>query len=118
MSKISRDIAVLGEYKDTVFYTHTCSCGCGEQITIEVTAPEDLELVTIEMYAEVTCYNRNITYNCITDFFSELWWRVKNSVQVLIKGEIKLQAGICINSRQGVTDYIKALTEASKVFKS
>lgn len=122
MKSITRDISLLDEYDYTTWYTHTCSCGCGEQVTIEVVSSEDIELISIEMYAEVTSFNRDIfkqflSYAWFKQFLSDIWWRFTTSLRVLFKGSVSLQTGICINSKQGIEDYIKALTEASGVFK-
>jgi len=117
MSKISRGISELGKHENTVWYTHTCSCGCGEHLLLEVTSSEDVEMVAIDIYATVTSFNLNCKSNVLLQFFSDMWWRIKTTWKVLIRGEINLQTDICINSKQGVTDYIEALIEASKVFK-
>lgn len=115
--KTTRDISVLCAHEDSMWYTHTCSCGCGEQIVIEVTSSEDIELISIEMYATVTGFNRDCKMNFFSQLFSDAWWKVTTAFKVLFKGQISLQTGICINSKQGVEDYITALTEASNVFK-
>lgn len=117
MSNISKDISVLGNHDTSIWYTHTCSCGCGEQITIEVTTPYDMELVTLELYAEVSCPNNEIKLNTFKQFLSNIRWRVVTMFTVLFKGTISLQTGLLIDSKQGIEDYITALTEASKVFK-
>ena len=117
MSSISRGISVLGEHQDAIFFSHTCSCGCGEQITIEVTTPDDMELVTLELYAEVTGFNREFKLNMFKQLFSDLWWRVTTSFKVLFKGSVSLQTGLVIDSKQGIEDYITALIEASGAFK-
>ena len=117
MKSAARNISVLDEYGSTVWLTLNCSCGCGEQITLEITSPEDMEMVSIDMYAKVTGFNRAFKLNSFKQFCSNVWWRVATSFIVLYKGEVELQTGICINSKQGVLDYITALTEASNVFK-
>ena len=116
MSTTSRDISILGKHKDTTWYTHTCSCGCGEQVVIEVTSPEDMGLVQIEFTVTAKAYNRSIKLFWGAPFLTEVWWRVKTVYKVLIKGEVSLCTGICINSKQGIEDYINALTKASGVF--
>jgi hypothetical protein len=117
MPKISRNISILEEYNCTTWYTHTCSCGCGEQVTMEVVAHNDVELVTLEFYVEVKSFNMQCKSNCFLQFISDALWRVKNGFKVLLMGQISLQTEICINSKQGIDDYIKALTEASVAFK-
>ena len=117
MKSTARNISVLNEYEDSVWLTHTCGCGCEEQITLEITSPDDMELVSIDLYATVTGFNRGIKLNVFKQFFSNVWWRITTSLKVLFKGEVRLQTGICITSSKGIEDYIKALTEASGVFK-
>ena len=76
MNNISRDISVLGKFEDSIWYTHTCSCGCGEQITIEVSSPNDIELVQIEFSVTVEAYNREGKLFFGMQFLSEIWWRM------------------------------------------
>jgi hypothetical protein len=116
MSKIARNISILNEYTDVTWYTHTCSCGCGEHYILEVSSPEDTELISLNIYADVKAYNRKSRNNILINFFLNVYWRICTALKVLFKGHIELQTEIIMTSKGGVADYISALQKASKVF--
>jgi len=112
MSKISNNICLLAKHDDIVWYVYNCSCGCGEQVFIEVSSPKDFDMVTMEFWVTTATMRQGPYKGFILDFFAELWWRIKNATTLLLTGNMKLQTGVIIDSKEGVQSFIDALQEA------
>lgn len=106
--KISSNICLLKQFKDSTFYKAQCACGDSDhEQTIEVEYVSEINSIDINLYQKAYL---NIYYR-----YDSTWVQFKNRIywmwKILTQGYIEVQTTFTFDSQESIEAYIDALNQ-------
>lgn len=113
--KISKNVMVMNEYNDLVFYR--AQCGCMHDRHVQTLSLSRAEESGIHLCIDAELHLRD-RYDVGRGRFARAWFRVKSALKILFLGTISLEEEFIFNDEDSIRNYIVALEEGIDKLKA
>lgn len=112
---ISKNIMKTSEFKDSIYYRASCSCGSDEHdVIIEFEIDEKIpDQIYLNFYKNIAWCSHWGTLS----WYESLWKRLSCSLKMLFTGYVELEESFLLNEESNIDSFIEALQEGKEYIK-
>ena len=114
MSKVDKSVMKIHEWEKAITYRVACNCGDEKcDMTLDLEKDDNLCMIFLNIYKNLHWSS----YWGSTNWFKNIWLRIKCALKVLFTGYIEIQESFIMREDQ-INGFIKALEEGKDYLKN